>query len=152
MYNIIIFLYLWCLVLNYVELCLIMVLGALTSVPVICCSICPKVGAVANTATWQSKHRARSSEPVPRATVAGRTNQSEDDPNAQRFNAIQLRMRYNFLANAKKNIILYIIYYIFWFFIIDVFIIRDALHFDNGKNDEMNAYRRIVHGLIKFLR
>jgi len=40
------------LILNYTKpMCLIMLMGALTGVRVICCSICPKVGAAVNTAT-----------------------------------------------------------------------------------------------------
>lgn len=90
------------LILNYAKpMCLIMLLGALTGVRVICCSICPKVGAAVNTATWHSERRARPSQPVPRAAVAGGTNQPEDDPNAQHLNAIQLKMLP--LANGKKR-------------------------------------------------
>jgi len=81
------------LILNYTKpMCLIMLMGALTGVRVICCSICPKVGAAVNTATWHSERRARPSQPVPRAAVAGGTNQPEDDPNAQHLHAVQLRM------------------------------------------------------------
>ena len=90
------------LILNYAKpMCLIMLLGALTGVRVICCSICPKVGAAVNTATWHSERRARPSQPVPRAAATGGTNQPEDDSNAQHLNAVQLKM--SPLANAKKK-------------------------------------------------